>query len=103
MDKEVVTCTQWNIIQPLKRNTFESVLIRWINLELIIQSKVSQKEIIIIYKHIYTESRKMVQKNLFIGQPWRDRHREETYGHGERGGEDETFFTTSNPVLLCLC
>ena len=72
MDKEVVTCTQWNIIQPLKRNTFESVLIRWINLELIIQSKVSQKEIIIIYKHIYTESRKMVQKNLFSGQQWQE-------------------------------
>ena len=49
------------------------------------------------------ESRKTVLKNLFIGQPWKDRHREETYGHGERGGEDETFFTTSNPVLLFLC
>ena len=28
----------------IKRNTFESVLIRWMNLEPIIQSKVSQKE-----------------------------------------------------------
>ena len=28
----------------IKRNTFESVLMRWMNLELIIQSKVSQKE-----------------------------------------------------------
>ena len=28
----------------LKRNTFESVLMRWINLEPIIQSEVSQKE-----------------------------------------------------------
>ena len=28
----------------IKRNTFESVLIRWINLEPIIQSEVSQKE-----------------------------------------------------------
>ena len=46
------------------------------------------------------ESRKIVLENLFIGQPWRDRHREETYGHGERGGEDETFFTTSNPVFI---
>ena len=27
-----------------KRNTFESVLMRWINLEPIIQSEVSQKE-----------------------------------------------------------
>ena len=28
----------------LKRNTFESVLMRWMNLEHIIQSEVSQKE-----------------------------------------------------------
>ena len=33
------------------------------------------------------ESRKMVLKNLFAGQQWRNRHREQTYGHGERGGE----------------
>ena len=28
----------------MKRNAFESVLVRWMNLELIIQSEVSQKE-----------------------------------------------------------
>ena len=28
----------------IKRNTFESVLMRWVNLESIIQSKASQKE-----------------------------------------------------------
>ena len=28
----------------IKRNTFESVLIRWMNLEAIIQNEVSQKE-----------------------------------------------------------
>ena len=28
----------------IKRNTFESVLVRWMNLELIIQSEMSQKE-----------------------------------------------------------
>ena len=28
----------------IKRKTFESVLMRWMNLELIIQSEVSQKE-----------------------------------------------------------
>ena len=32
----------------IKRNTFESVLMRWMNLELVIQSQVSQKE-----KHKY--------------------------------------------------
>ena len=34
---------QWNILSH-KRNTFESVLVRWMNLEPIIQSEVSQKE-----------------------------------------------------------
>ena len=33
----------------IKKNTFESVLIRWMELELIIQSEVSQKE-----KHQYS-------------------------------------------------
>ena len=37
------------------------------------------------------ESRKMVPMNLFVGQPWRNRHREQTYGHGERGGEGEMY------------
>ena len=31
----------------------------------------------------------MVLKNLFSGQKWRNRHIEYSYGHGERGGEDE--------------
>ena len=37
------TYTQWSITQPLK-NTVESVLMRWMKLEPIIQSEVSQKE-----------------------------------------------------------
>ena len=32
------------------------------------------------------ESRKMVPINLFSGQEWRNRHREQTYGHG--GGKE---------------
>ena len=41
--------------QPLKRNTFESVLMRWMNLEPIIQSEVSQKgkDKYCIVMHIY--------------------------------------------------
>ena len=35
------------------------------------------------------ESRKMVLKNLFTGEQWRNRHREQTYGHRERGGGGE--------------
>ena len=37
------------------------------------------------------ESRKMGLKNLFAGQQWRNRHREQTYGHGEKGGEGEMY------------
>ena len=33
-----------NIIQDIKKNTFESVLMRWMKLEPIIQSEVSRKE-----------------------------------------------------------
>ena len=53
----------------IKRNAFESVLMRWMNLEPIIQSELSQKEKdkYCILMH-YMESRKMVLKNLFAGQ-----------------------------------
>ena len=73
----------------IKRNTFESVLMRWTNLETIIQSEVSQKEKdkYCILIHIYG-IRKMVLMNLFAGQQRRSRHREQTYGHvveGRRG------------------
>ena len=30
----------------------------------------------------------MVLRNLFAGQQWRNRHREQTYGHRERVGEE---------------
>ena len=33
----------------------------------------------------------MVLKNLFTGQQRRNRPREQTCGHGERGGEGETY------------
>ena len=33
----------------------------------------------------------MVLKNLFTGQQWRNRHREQTYGRRERGGEGEIY------------
>ena len=58
----------------IKKNTFESVLMRWMKLEPIIQSEVSQKE-----KHqysilrIYMEFRKMVIMTLHVRQ--KKRHR----------------------------
>ena len=43
MDKEVVVHVH-NGILAIKRNTFESVLMKWMKLEPVIQSEVSQKE-----------------------------------------------------------
>ena len=44
MDKEVVVHVHHGILLSHKTDTFESVLMRWMNPEPIIQSEVSQKE-----------------------------------------------------------
>ena len=49
------------------------------------------------------ESRKMVLKNLFTGQQWRNRHREQTYGHGERGGEGEIYGGSNMETYVAIC
>ena len=49
----------------IKRNEFESVLVRWMNLEPVIQSEVGQREKSIVYEYIYMESRKMVLMKQF--------------------------------------
>ena len=50
----------------IKKNTFESILMRWMKLEPIIQSEVSQKEKCqySILTHVYMEFRKMVMMAL---------------------------------------
>ena len=45
----------------------------------------SSRSLNIVYWHIYMESRKMVLMNLFSGQQWRKRHKEQTYGYRGRG------------------
>ena len=49
------------------------------------------------------ESRTMVPKNLFAGQQWRKRQREKTYGHGERGGEGETYGESNVQTYITIC
>ena len=44
MDKAAVAHIHNGILLSQQKNTFESVLVRWMNLEPIIQSEVSQKE-----------------------------------------------------------
>ena len=47
--------------------------------------------------------RKMVPKNLFEGEQWRNRHREQTYGHGERGGEGEMYGESNMETYITVC
>ena len=75
----------------IKGHTVDSVLMKWMNLEPIIQSEVSQKEKskYHILMHIY-RIQKMVLMNLFAEQHWRHRHREQTSRHnGGRRGWDK--------------
>ena len=45
----------------------------------------------------------MVLNNLFTGQQWRNRHREQTYGHGERGGEGEMYGKSNMETYITVC
>ena len=79
MDKKAVVHIHNGAI---KKNTFESVLKRWMKLEPIIQSEVSQKEIhqYIILTHIYMEFRKMVMITVYVRQQKRLRCIEGNFG-----------------------
>ena len=45
----------------------------------------------------------MALKNLFTGQQWRNRHREQTYAHGERGGEGEMYRKSNMETYITIC
>ena len=55
MNKEAVVHIYNGILLHLKKSAFESVLMRWVNLEPFIQSEVSQKEKnkYLTLRHIY--------------------------------------------------
>ena len=82
----------------IKKNAFESVLMRWMNLGPIIQSEVSQKEKdkYCILTHIHG-IKKNGTEELIDRQQWRNRHREQTWtwGEGEMYGKSnmETYIT----------
>ena len=68
MDKEVVVHIHSEYYSAIKKNAFESVLMRWMKLEPIIQSEVSQKEkhqySILMHLYIYMEFRKTVMMTI---------------------------------------
>ena len=70
----------------IKRNSFESVLMQWMNLEPITQSEVSQKEEnkYHILMHIYGIQKDSIDEPIFRAL----RHREQTYGHGGGGRKE---------------
>ena len=45
----------------------------------------------------------MVPKNLYTGQQWRNRHREQTYSHGERGGEGGMYGESNMETYITIC
>ena len=63
----------------------------------------NKRTITIIFQCIYMESRKMVLKNSFTGQQWRNRHRKQTHGHGERGGEGEMYGKSNMETYITIC
>ena len=75
----------------IKKSTFESVLVRWMKLEPIIQSEVSQKDKDHhnILTHIYMEFRKMLMRTLYAKQKKRHRWIEQSFRLcGRRRGWD---------------
>ena len=45
----------------------------------------------------------MVLKNLFTGKQWINKHRELTYGHGEREGEGELYRKSIMETFITIC
>ena len=81
MDKELWYIYTMEYYSAIKKNAFESVRMRWMKLEPIIQSEVSQKENHQIqYKCIYMEFRKMVTTTLYTRQQKGQRCKEQTFG-----------------------
>ena len=64
----------------IKKYAFESVLMRWMKLEPIIQSEVSQKKNTNTLTYIYMEFRKMVTMTLYLRQQKRHRYKEQPFG-----------------------
>ena len=67
-----------------KKNEIMPFTATWVDLEIIILSEESQRKTNIIWYHLYVESKKMIQMNIFIKQKETHRLRKQTDGY-QRG------------------
>ena len=71
----------------IKKNEIMPFAATWMDLEIIILTEISQTKTNIIWYHLYVESKKMIQMNLFTKQKYTHRHRKQTHGY-QRGGRE---------------
>ena len=95
------TYTQWNITQPQKGMQFESVLMRWMNLEPNTQTEVTQKEKdkYHILTHIYRIQKNGTEEVIFRAAVEKQT---QTYGHGERRGEGEMYGKSNMETYITM-
>ena len=76
---------------------------RWMNLEPILQSEVCQKEKdkYRILTHIY-RIQKIGTEEFIYRAAMGNRHREQTYGHVERGGEGEMYVVSNMETYITV-
>ena len=79
-----------NYCSAIKKNALESVLMRWMKLEPIIQSEVRKKNTNTVCNYLYVEFRKMVMMTLYVRQQKRHRCKEQIFILcGRRRGWDD--------------
>ena len=81
------------VLLSQQKNAFESVLVRRMNLESIIQSEVRKRK-------------RNIQKGgtgEFICKAAMERHREKTYGHREKGKEGEIYGDSNMETHITKC
>ena len=73
---------------------------RWMNLEPIIHSEVSQKEKDKYCIRTYIRNLEKLYLRIYLQG---NRHREQTYGHGESGGEGEMCGKSNMETYITIC
>ena len=81
MDKEDVVHVYSGILLSQEKNELMPSIVPWMDLEIIILSEVSQRKTSIIQYHLYVESKKMIQMNLFIKQKQTHRFQKQNYSY----------------------